>query len=272
MNPIGMDVSHWDGVIDWAKAKNAGLKFAFIKATQSTDFFDSKFCENWSGSAGKMPRGAYHYYEASADPLAQARWFCGKVDWSTAELPGVGDIEDTTGIPYSSLPKFITRWIYKIAFSRFDPTDVKQYPCVEFDNVDYFAWPKNPHRYPVQTILAYADRVQTFLAEVERLSGRIPIIYTAQAYWDTYLGAHAIDWADQYPLWLANYRKDAGPLVPPPWSPTGWAFWQYTDKGKGSKYGVQALDVDLNVFNGDENNLREFIAQSADSGTGEQDA
>ena len=33
----GIDISHWQGVIDWAKVAQSGVKFAFIKATEFPD-------------------------------------------------------------------------------------------------------------------------------------------------------------------------------------------------------------------------------------------
>ena len=58
----GIDVSYWQGDIDWAKARAAGMRFAFIKATEGGDHLDPKFLENWkrAKNAG-VARGAYHF-------------------------------------------------------------------------------------------------------------------------------------------------------------------------------------------------------------------
>src|SRR5579885_177154 len=44
----GIDVSHFQGDVDWAKVKNAGIAYAFVKATDGTSFVDSTFKTNWA--------------------------------------------------------------------------------------------------------------------------------------------------------------------------------------------------------------------------------
>lgn len=60
----GIDVSHWQGTIDWAKVKAAGIGFAIIKAGGSDDGFytDSQFERNYKGAkANGIPVGAYYF-------------------------------------------------------------------------------------------------------------------------------------------------------------------------------------------------------------------
>src|SRR5262249_19644402 len=58
----GIDVSYWQGDIDWEKVRDAGVSFTYIKATEGGDRIDPKFLENWEGAkrAG-IARGAYHF-------------------------------------------------------------------------------------------------------------------------------------------------------------------------------------------------------------------
>lgn len=84
----GMDVSHYDGTIDWAKAKASGIEFAFIKATQNTTFVDPEFATNWKGAgAAGVIRGAYHFFQPEVDAVAQADFFV-----ATAGVPARGDL------------------------------------------------------------------------------------------------------------------------------------------------------------------------------------
>src|SRR5690349_19128466 len=46
----GIDVSKWQGRIDWASVSAAGTQFAFIKATEGGDHTDERFLENWQGA------------------------------------------------------------------------------------------------------------------------------------------------------------------------------------------------------------------------------
>ena len=75
----GIDVSHWQGNIDWQQVKSDGKQFAFIKATESTNFIDNKFYYNINEAtkAGIMA-GAYHFARPSAnDARSEARFFAG---------------------------------------------------------------------------------------------------------------------------------------------------------------------------------------------------
>lgn len=75
---------------------------------------------------------------------------------------------------------------------------------------------------------------------------KTPIIYTSPAFWKSY-GESATYWY-QFPLWIANYTLAAAPIVPPPW--LSWEFWQFSKKGPGQLFGSEALDIDVNRFNG----------------------
>ena len=52
MTRKGIDVSHWQGTIDWNKVKKAGIEFAIIKAGGSDAGFytDSKWESNYKGA------------------------------------------------------------------------------------------------------------------------------------------------------------------------------------------------------------------------------
>ncbi|MDB4968854.1 MAG: hypothetical protein JWN44_4543 [Myxococcales bacterium] len=84
----GLDVSHYDGTIDWAKVKGAGIAFAIMKSTENVSFTDPTFAANWSG-AGKngVIRGAYHFFRPAVDAVAQADYFL-----QVAGAPAPGDL------------------------------------------------------------------------------------------------------------------------------------------------------------------------------------
>jgi lysozyme len=90
----GIDVSSWQGDIDWAKAREAGIRFTFIKATEGGDHLDPKFLENWSGArdAG-IARGAYHFLYWCRPADEQALWFMLNVPPDPDALPPVLDLE-----------------------------------------------------------------------------------------------------------------------------------------------------------------------------------
>jgi lysozyme len=90
----GIDVSRWQRPIDWATARDHGVSFAFIKATEGGDHADPRFREHWraAGAAG-VPRGAYHFYYLCRPANEQADWFVRNVPKEPGALPPVLDIE-----------------------------------------------------------------------------------------------------------------------------------------------------------------------------------
>lgn len=93
-----------------------------------------------------------------------------------------------------------------------------------------------------------------FLSYLEQgLPGKEIGIYTGYYFWTGRVPAPQRDYFRKYPLWIAAYETSA-PLIPPPWS--GYLFWQFTSKGNGGVYGVESGNIDLNYFDGDENQLK----------------
>lgn len=90
----GIDVSRYQGEIDWERVGAAGISFAYIKATEGGDVLDVRFAENWAG-AGRagVPRGAYHFYYFCRTAAEQAAWFARHVPRDRAALPPVLDME-----------------------------------------------------------------------------------------------------------------------------------------------------------------------------------
>lgn len=97
-NLKGIDVSHWNGTIDWNSVKASGVQFAYIKATgsgTSGTYVDTQFAMNAKNAeAAGVAVGAYHYAlpsapYSSADAINQANLF---VSTMKASMPAYGDI------------------------------------------------------------------------------------------------------------------------------------------------------------------------------------
>jgi len=93
----------------------------------------------------------------------------------------------------------------------------------------------------------FMERIKTLMPE-KKLG-----VYTGYYYWQEF--AAGVNYFSQYPLWIAWYNPTP-PLVPPTWQ--DWTFWQFTDNGDGTLFGVESLNIDLNYFNGTE---AEFLAR-----------
>ncbi|WP_040676353.1 GH25 family lysozyme [Nitratireductor pacificus] len=90
----GVDVSRWQGDIDWQKLRERGANFAYIKATDGVDHIDPMFKKNWNAAhlAG-IRRGAYHFFFWCRTAADQAEWFIRNVPKVKGALPPVLDVE-----------------------------------------------------------------------------------------------------------------------------------------------------------------------------------
>jgi lysozyme len=90
----GIDVSRFQGDIDWDTVRSAGIGFAYIKATEGGDLVDPKFRQNWEGAArAGVPRGAYHFFTFCRSGADQAANFLNTVPAEAGALPPAIDIE-----------------------------------------------------------------------------------------------------------------------------------------------------------------------------------
>jgi lysozyme len=75
MRTLGVDVSHWEGNIDW-KAAAPTIGFVYYKCTDGERFVDPLFPANKQGcSAAGLAHAPYHYFQPELDPRAQAEHF-----------------------------------------------------------------------------------------------------------------------------------------------------------------------------------------------------
>lgn len=102
----GIDVSKWQRQVDWAAVKAAGIRFAYIKATQGVAQIDPLFGENWRRSqAAGIPRGAYLFFDANQDPIGQAEHFARTLQGHPGDLPPALDVERNEGVPGPELAR-----------------------------------------------------------------------------------------------------------------------------------------------------------------------
>ena len=96
----GVDISVWQGEVDWDAARANGVSFAYLKATEGGDHIDPAFLHNWQTTAAAgIPHGAYHFFYHCRPAIQQARWFIAHVPGSRSALPPVLDMEWTPRSP-----------------------------------------------------------------------------------------------------------------------------------------------------------------------------
>ena len=240
----GADVSRWqhpnDKQIDFVKMYEAGMRFVFIKASdtrESADQLSVKYAamDHHAAQAAGIYTGFYHYAVLPGvtdpegikkDALAQAQ----KVVWRLASMGGYGERD----LPYA--------------------LDLEN-KCIRYSSSG--ACQKYATRSAV-TLWA-----TTFLASVKEKTGRAPILYSYAAFLESSM-TRTPELA-QYPLWLAQYAIDPANPINQPGMKTGgcyvhswtgancdsqWTVWQYSSCGIAPKYGVPGNRLDLNVFRG----------------------
>jgi lysozyme len=108
----GIDVSHFQGEVDWRAVAAAGVRFAFIKATEGLADIDPRFAQNWQQSrAAGLLRGAYHFLHPNLDAGQQAAHFLSVVTLDDDALPPALDVEVTGGVDPAALTACIEAWL-----------------------------------------------------------------------------------------------------------------------------------------------------------------
>lgn len=97
-NPIGIDISEYQGTILWDSVRvienDFPIRFIFVRATVGMDRPDKKFKANWDALKNRgFIRGAYHYYRPNENSTEQADLFVKNVVLKKGDLPPVLDIE-----------------------------------------------------------------------------------------------------------------------------------------------------------------------------------
>lgn len=114
----GIDVSYYQGVINWSSVKAAGKQFAIIRVSDGTGFLDPKFVTNWKNAkAAGLAVGAYQFFRPNQDATAQADLFVNQlnaVGFGANDLPPVIDVEVTGGVSGSTVAARVNTWLNRV--------------------------------------------------------------------------------------------------------------------------------------------------------------
>jgi len=150
----GIDVSHYQSIINWQDVKqmeyqHAKIGFSFIKATEGADIVDENYLRNWNDAKNAgIITGAYHFFHAGTSGKAQALNFIGAVDLSRNDLPPVLDIEQTNETDVDSLKSEIKDWLVTVEEAYHVRPIIYTYvdfyeDCLKDDFDDYPLWIAN---------------------------------------------------------------------------------------------------------------------------------
>jgi GH25 family lysozyme M1 (1,4-beta-N-acetylmuramidase) len=187
----GVDVSHYNGTIDWQKAKDAGISFAYIKATESVSYgYTSYYVDNRAAanSAGVVV-GAYHFArpsgstaaQISADGKAEADYFINVASPRPGDLLPALDLEDRhDGLTVAQRQAWVWAFLNEVV------ARIHERPVIYSG---YSFW-------------------QNYMGDTTQYAD-----------------------AGFKLLWAPNWYVSSPKIPAMNWGGYGWTFWQYTDKG-----------------------------------------
>ncbi|MBR3522114.1 MAG: glycoside hydrolase family 25 protein [Prevotella sp.] len=115
----GIDISHYQGKIDWEKLRNAMInkapvRFIIIKSTEGSTLIDENFKDNfYNAREYGFIRGAYHFYSTKSTARQQAYHFLRNVQLEEGDLPPVLDVEHIPeGMQTQEFQKEILTWLH----------------------------------------------------------------------------------------------------------------------------------------------------------------
>jgi GH25 family lysozyme M1 (1,4-beta-N-acetylmuramidase) len=120
----GVDVSHWQGTIDWSAVAGSGIRFAFVKATEgicptcTAYYTDATYATNRAGAnAHGIVIGAYDFAQPSlvaGSAKADADYFVATAMPAMGDLAPVLDLEVTNNLSVANLTAWVKAWVAEV--------------------------------------------------------------------------------------------------------------------------------------------------------------
>jgi GH25 family lysozyme M1 (1,4-beta-N-acetylmuramidase) len=109
----GIDISKWQGNVDWDAVAADGVKFAFVRVSDGLNTFDQFFDSNWEEArAAGITTGVYQFFRPSQNAIAQADLMLQHMgELQPGDLPPVIDVEDAGGLSSSQVAAKVKQWI-----------------------------------------------------------------------------------------------------------------------------------------------------------------
>ena len=248
----GMDISYYqhpgNASINFTQMYKAGIRFVIIKGGDSIDVNDAQAVkymipDRKAAQSASMYTSFYYY----------------------ATLPNVTDSATIIKDAKAQAQKIIWRIASLGGYNRRDlPV------ALDLENNCVVVGSNGCTKYTSAAIVTLW--AQTWLDTVTAATGKKPFIYSYPQFLETAMKRSTS--LRQYPLWLAHYSINPAVTTNQPnsksvgcyadsWTnqdcTTEWQIWQYTSCGIAGKYGVPGNRVDLNVFNGNNNQFLKLV-------------
>src|SRR5436190_2651869 len=205
--PLGTDVSHYQGTINWTTVKNGGMTFAWAKATESTGYVDPYYTNNIvNAKAVGIPIAGYHFARPSSNP----------------NITGTNSADSEAAHYWNVVSNFVkVDGLSMIPMLDWEDTGASK--AAGFTNTVAMS----------QWINQWCDTISNY-ARAQGVPGLRPIVYTGTWYStpnSTYPGLNTS--VTNWPSWIAAYPANPDPQTGGPTAGTfpwpTWNFWQYAD-------------------------------------------
>ena len=155
-SPIhGIDVSHYQGNIDWPSVASSHVRFAYLKATQGSDYVDPSFSHNMAHiRKTTLLVGPYHFFDPKVDTKQQLDNFLTTIKGQTLNLVPMVDVESNEQLTAQEVQKSLLKFLQQLekrigcqpiiySYASFWQTDI----TAEFDNYSFWLadFSKTPH-------------------------------------------------------------------------------------------------------------------------------
>ena len=108
----GVDISHFQGKVNFALLKQNNIHFVYLKATDGMTYLDPSYHQHVKSLGQEyLPNGAYHFFEPNDDPIKQAEFFISQVKASNHTLPPMLDVEISKGMPADKIKSAVQQWL-----------------------------------------------------------------------------------------------------------------------------------------------------------------
>ncbi len=107
-----IDVSHWEGNIDWNQVKQSGISASYMKATEGTSYTDPTYAQYvQNASAAGLLVGAYHFaHPEQNDPIVEAKHFVDVLNQYHTDLMPVLDLESPSSPTNTITGSYVSNW------------------------------------------------------------------------------------------------------------------------------------------------------------------
>lgn len=115
-HPTGVDISHFQGDVDFTKLKSGGQSFVSVKATQGTHYSSANYYTDNIEKARKcgLISGGNHFYSGTLDGVEQANYFLEIAKPQKGDLLPMLDLEGDGGASVEQVASGALAWVQTI--------------------------------------------------------------------------------------------------------------------------------------------------------------